>query len=341
MPIRNFFNNLTQRDIPELNITMMGPRSVGKTTVLTSIFFETRDSIAGSKVGMKLGQSGGGPTLISYHTALVDAVTQQRANNLPASSTENEFQFELYYTGRSEPNVKINVRDFPGEYLTDPDKEKNKKVFNYIADSSIILIAIDTPFLMEADGKYNMEKNKVDVVTKYFQDNPEAVKNKMVLFVPLKCERYEHDDRLDEVAQKVRDTYAALISFFKKNNIASFVTPILTLGGIELDYMTSGINQLGETTGMAVYRMYGKDPEYSPMYCPQPLYYLLSYVSNYNDWMKQNKKLSIWEKIKFSLFANIYKDDEFATEIRTLSSFMMMGECGYEMITSNSILKIH
>lgn len=37
-------------ETPVLNICMMGPRSVGKTTVLTSIFFETQDSVCGSKL---------------------------------------------------------------------------------------------------------------------------------------------------------------------------------------------------------------------------------------------------------------------------------------------------
>lgn len=200
---------------------------------------------------------------------------------------------------------------------------------------------VDTPFLMEDGGKYNMQKNMVDLVTKYFTKDPEAVKNKLVLFVPLKCERYYYDDRLDEVARKVKVTYGKLIEFFKQNNIASVVTPILTLGGIELDHMADMTGKDGITIRNAVYRTYADDPEYAPKYCSQPLYYLLSYVSSYYAWMKQNKKATIWEKIKMSIFSSIYKDDDFAAEMRKLSNFIVNGENGFETVTTNSILNIH
>ena len=221
---------------PTLSICMMGPRSVGKTTVLTSIFHESQSQICdGSSIYLKALDSNTN-TLNDYYTMLVDAVAKKNASNLPASNTISEFQFGLGIVGRAE-SVRLTVRDFPGEYLTSTIKSDREEIYNFMASATVILIAVDTPYLMEEDGRYNAEKNKVDIVTHYLKDNVAAIKNKLVLFVPLKCERYMHEGKLTQVSEKVKFTYKDLTDFFSQNNIASFVTPIITLGGIEFDTM--------------------------------------------------------------------------------------------------------
>ena len=182
---------------PALNICMMGPRSVGKTTVLTSIFFETQDRICGSKLNMQALDSNT-EKLTTYHTMLVNAVEKGNVNFLPAAAcTVSNFKFGLGLKGRR-PTLHLNVQNVPGEYLISKESEVNQ----YMAQATIVLIAIDTPYLMEEDGIYNTQKNKVDIVTKYLKNNPDTIKDKLVLFVPLKCELYAHENRIDEVDRK-------------------------------------------------------------------------------------------------------------------------------------------
>lgn len=180
-------------ETPVLNICMMGPRSVGKTTVLTSIFFETQGSVCGSKLYMKALDTNT-EKLINYHTMLVDAVEKGNAANLPASNTESNFKFGLGLKGQ-QPTLHLNVQDFPGEYLI----SKKSEVNDYMAKATVVLIAIDTPYMMEEKGYYNIQKNKVDIVTKYLKDNSASIKDKLVLFVPLKCELYAHEGRIESV----------------------------------------------------------------------------------------------------------------------------------------------
>ncbi len=127
-------------DTPVLNICMMGPRSVGKTTVLTSIFFETQDRICGSKLNMQALDSNT-EKLTTYHTMLVNAVEKGNAAELPASPCESNFNFGLGLKGRR-PTLHLNVQDFPGEYLISKESEVNQ----YMAQATIVLIAIDTPY---------------------------------------------------------------------------------------------------------------------------------------------------------------------------------------------------
>lgn len=320
---------------PKLNICMMGPRSVGKTTVLTSIFFETQENICGSKLYMT-SMDANTSNLINYHTMLVDAVAKGNASNLPASNTELNFNFGIGMKGQ-DPTLLLNVQDFPGEYLISNPEEVNR----YVAGATVILIAIDTPYLMEEKGKYNLQKNKVDVVTGYLKNNQELIRDKMVLFVPLKCELYMHNGCIDEVSTKVKESYSELISFFEQNNIASFVTPILTLGGLEFDRMVDNNTGIGDVEKLAVYKPYTKAQKYAPAFCSQPLYYLLAYTSNFHEWQKKNKKAGFLRGVLDSLNAYFMKDSEFYEEVRKMSRFILYGKNGYLPLTTNTIIKIN
>ena len=323
---------------PTLSICMMGPRSVGKTTVLTSIFHESQSQICdGSSIYLKALDSNTN-TLNDYYTMLVDAVAKKNASNLPASNTISEFQFGLGIVGRAE-SVRLTVRDFPGEYHTSTINSYREEIYNFMASATVILIAVDTPYLMEEDGRYNAEKNKVDIVTHYLKDNVAAIKNKLVLFVPLKCERYMHEGKLTQVSEKVKFTYKDLTDFFSQNNIASFVTPIITLGGIEFDTMKDS-DIVGEVSKVAVFRPWEVKPEYKPLFCPQPLYYLLTYVANYYEWQKKQKK-GIWDSFLDSFFSFIKNDSKFFEEMKKLTRFVIYNKNGFIPITTNSIIKIN
>ena len=324
--------------IPTLSICMMGPRSVGKTTVLTSIFHESQSQICeGSSIYLKALDENTS-MLNNYHTMLVDAVAKKNASNLPASNTISEFLFGLGLAGRSE-SVKLKIRDFPGEYLTSSIKKDRDEVYNVMANATVILIAVDTPYLMEDNGKFNAEKNKIDIVTHYMKDNVTAVKDKLVLFVPLKCERYMHEGKLQQVSECTKMAYRELTDFFSKNNIASFVTPIITLGGIEYDHMDVS-NTAGDVGKVAVFRPWEVRPEYKPLFCPQPLYYLLTYVANYYEWQKKQKKAFL-DSFMDSFYSFIKDDTKFYDEMKKLTRFVIYNKNGFIPITTNSILKIN
>lgn len=324
---------------PTLSICMMGPRSVGKTTVMTSIFAESQSQLCeGSRLYLRaLDQNTS--KLNDYHTMLVDAVAKKDASNLPASNVVSKFLFGIGVVGRT-PSVKLTIQDFPGEYLTSSIQADRDEVYNFMAGANIILIAIDTPYLMEEGGKYNNDKNKIDVVTHYLKDNSQAVKDKLVLFVPLKCERYIHEGRVDEVSEKAVEAYSELISFFRNNNIASLVTPIITLGGMEFDTMVDAPAGISDVPKIAKYRSWDKLPEYSPLFCPQPLYYLLTYASNYAEWQQQQKK-GFFQHIMDSFYSFLKKDADFRTEVSKLSRFILYNRNGFIPVTHNSILRLN
>ena len=129
------------------------------------------------------------------------------------------------------------------------------------------------------------------------------------------------------------------VDFFNDNNIASFVTPIITLGGIEFDHFSDN-RLMGDTAKVAVFRPWAKCPEYKPLFCPQPLYYLLTYVANYYEWQKKQKK-GFFDNLMDSLFSLLKDDDRFLEEMRKITRFVIYNQNGFIPVTTNSILKIN
>lgn len=321
-----------------LNVCMMGPRAVGKTTVLTSIFHETQESICGTRLFLRTEDSNTSK-LVGYRAELREAVEKKDAGRLPASNTTSQFLFGLGIKGQK-ATVKIAIQDFPGEYLTSTDASKRDEVAQFLSAATIILIAVDTPYMMEQEGRLNEAKNKVNVVSSYLKQNGPLVKNKLVLFVPLKCERYYHEGRIKEVADQIKCCYGDLIRYFDQNEVASLITPILTLGGMEFDAMQRNTSVYSEVELIASYRPYAKNPTYHPMYCPQPLYHLLSYVANYYEWAKRQPK-GIVDRIRSAIYSYLMNDDKFAEEIRRISTYTIWDQDGFVPLTTNNIYKLY
>ena len=139
---------------PTLNVTMMGPRAVGKTSLMASIFSEARDTVADAGIYFRPKAETSGE-LIRKKLLLQNIITNRKdiqdtpkTGAIEATSVESTFSFEMGKSGRAH-TVDINIKDFPGEFLT----SEPEKVSQFICDSNVIMVAIDTPYLMEEDGK--------------------------------------------------------------------------------------------------------------------------------------------------------------------------------------------
>lgn len=327
-------------DVPTIKATMLGPRAVGKTSVMASIFSDSREEIAGTKLYFRP-QKDTSAVLTSKKLQLMNVIIKKESmadkpntGAIEASNTVTPFDFEMGILGR-EKSVNISITDFPGEYLN----SQPKMVSDFISGSHIVMIAIDTPYLMEEDGKYNEEKNDVSKVISFIVKHSESVKDKMILLVPLKCERYFHDNRIGEVASRMKIVYDELLSFCDKNNIACAITPIQTLGGVEFDKFVDNNNALSNLTKLSTYRFYGDNPKYTPMFCVQPLYYLLTYVANCYEW-NNAQNTGFFSKLKGSLLSILKDDEDFFYEIKKLSSKVITEENGYCIAKFNTILNL-
>ena len=92
-------------------------------------------------------------------------------------------------------------------------------------------------------------------------------------------------------------------------------------------------------TKLSKYRFCCDDAKFKPVFCVQPMYYVLTYVSNYYEWMS-GQSTSILERLRNSIYALLKNNDKFFYEIKKLSKNIIVGKLGYDIIQNNTILNI-
>lgn len=342
----------TIKHVP-MKVCMMGPRAVGKTTVLTAVFNESRQAIAESKLVLKA--VGDTEVLLSEQTDKLKAVfacedlslgEKDRPNaGIDASSYVSSFDFQFGLIGK-EPRVDLQIKDFPGEFVrTKPDE-----VVSFIKESTAVMVAIDTPHLMEHNGNFSEIKNRIADVTNIFKMALQDLDSeKLIMFVPLKSEKYFNENRMPEVLSKVKSTYQDLISLFSANDkIACSVIPIKTMGDVQFEDFSydqdgSVLLDVDQTPKNVLYQFYSKNgdvAQYKPRFCVQPLYSLLSFVAAQ---YKRGKKQTGFLNRLLQNYAELFDSDEplFKEVLMMEKSRLINPELGFVTLTGSELFQFN
>lgn len=231
-----------------LKVLMMGGPRSGKTSALaglvdTMINGEVRDVIEVKDITQ------------------IDAVRQklaQKVENLKLTLdnslnksiiVDDEFKtnsYENYTIEFAIPGTtdKLNIvfTDANGEFF-ESGRRHESEIAKMIKDYDVFVIAIDTPSLMEAvnpdnplmNEPINKAINNVNDIHNFitYLDDKDGADAKMVVFVPLKCEKWAHSGELDKVSERVRVVYDTPIKALeKKKNVEIDILPIQTVGNI-------------------------------------------------------------------------------------------------------------
>lgn len=280
-----------------LGVAMLGPRGVGKTSILTSIFHDSDTHFMKSRLYFNPDSKTGYKLKCGYEelSSIFDNYqTTQEIVGIKATSEKEDSTFSLGLLGKAK-SVKVVINDYPGEWV-DANNPNNHLVTSLIVSSQLIMVAIDTVHLMEMDGMYNEVRNRSEEISetllKIFASMDKR-ERKLVMLVPLKCEKYVVECRMEELADKVIKAYGTLIKGVEgkyKDRVGLAITPIQTLGGVVFDRFgkdSNGeiiIDSLDNAPQKAVYRLHrvmmDRPPMYMPAYCVQPLKYLISFALN-------------------------------------------------------------
>lgn len=251
---------------------MMGGRRCGKTTLLATIrerFNKTlhHDVHEGedllhltTEVGEITHLNDALDVLNHYFSDDYDAFTEfPTDDNGGADATQTTFHLKSF-RGRGE--LAICFTDVPGEWFSRPEKEQ--EIQQYIQEAQVLILAIDTPSLFGENGYYaeyfnrirNISSHITTVLSGDFMNS--SLANKMLLLMPLKCERWALDsngvidkDGLEEIRKKVRNFYdEPLITELQKgsrrNTITMAILPIVTVR--EFRWLKFGCFLNGELT---------------------------------------------------------------------------------------------
>ena len=328
----------TSREI-DIKVCMLGARGVGKTSVLTSIFYDgnSKEGFYGTKIRL-MATPDTGAELNKQRERLSD-VFKHRENIAAIGGTSGVSEFKLMLgLLNDEANINLLITDYPGEKVVSDESY----VAERIRESQVVIVAIDTPYLMEDNGIHDEEKNQTSIIKQFLLDNVGSLKEKIVLFVPLKCEKYldlkrdksTRTDCSELLADKVESQYKDVVDELKKTkNVAVAITPILTMGGVAFDQFAA--NSEGGTG--AKYRFYdgetadGTNAKYTPLFCSQPIFYLLSFVTR--QYKLQRNSVDI-----FGRFLQAFQSvDEFFEEMVKIDKRRLYGANGFRVLAGKDL----
>lgn len=378
-------------DKADIKVLMLGASRVGKTSILASMtdnLFLNR-ATNGSDLELVVNEEGSAGHLNSARQIMAGYFDPNQSDegsnasgakrtrfskltlNDGPSFGEIDFSLLLRTKGKRE-SYSIGFTDIPGEWVNNIngglDSADKTQLQNLVSVSDVLIVTIDSVLLMEGGGAYCRDGNKVDNVTSLIKDFCRIDKDnknpyKMILFVPVKCEKYYlrhlkyaddakaagYDyDPMDELIAHVEKEYSDLFEYLSLPSNKPFfnvaILPVLTLGNIEFKMFKAGATgvrtakdmlfgynfQTGETVGNNV-----DLPPHAPMYCEQPLLYILLYE------LAKIKKLSddksffakIGDAFK-GLFMRMSKDTDLIAQAPKISKNAVITGYNHRIVSS-------
>lgn len=233
----------------ELRVLMMGGQRVGKSSALAAIMdsFVTgavsrlltakdktvlvkKDGVEQASIDSKLQDV---KQFLQDHAGKTVLVNSGKTND------KWDYKLELSVPQRNE-TMTIVFTDVNGEFFEDGTK-KQTTIIELVKSYDVFIVAIDTPFMMGARQKdlvnpvVNSKYNCIDSIHTFLTqiDDNDGKNAKLVIFAPIKCEKWAKENLLDTVTQYVREDYkTTLIALSKYKRVQVEIIPIQTIGTV-------------------------------------------------------------------------------------------------------------
>lgn len=233
----------------ELRVLMMGGQRVGKSSALAAIMDSFVTGAASCLLTVKdktVLVKKEGEEEASIKSKLKD-VKQLLQNNVGRTILVNsgktndkwDYKLELSVPLKDE-TMTIVFTDVNGEFFEGGTKEQTV-IIELVSSYDVFIVAVDTPFMMEAragklvnpvvNNKYNCIDSIHTFLTKI--DDNDGKNAKLVIFAPIKCEKWARENQLDTVTQYVREDYkTTLTALSKYKRVQVEIIPIQTIGTV-------------------------------------------------------------------------------------------------------------
>lgn len=345
-----------QVDKNQINVMMFGGRRCGKTSILAAM-----QSCFESKLGsgnLSIGPEDTDTTFaierktMELNSYFLGGCKREFVPDSDPTSELNEYKFFIKLKNKKDSQIVVNFVDYPGEWLD--DKSKFNILSAYMKKSNVIIVAIDTPYLMEelpskedtAVGRFNDQRNYSITIGNMIKKNFEPEGMKMLLFVPVKCEKYYHAKKMEEVSEKIKSAYKEVFNYIKGNekHFQVAITPILTMGSAEFSRFKrdeEGEIIMDRHYGIPIEARYYfpnvDSPKRESKFCEQPMLYVLLYllevVKAAEDPLNK-KKAAIFKDVIGKLFGNIPTIDDFVNEQNAIKKEIKVSGDGYQILNN-------
>ena len=216
----------------EFKVAIVGPRRVGKTSLITALLSESQKLLAGTPVSMA--PIGTTEARIAQHkNDLRGALLAGEFHPGALGGTQAPFTFTLGMTV-NKTGIVWAILDYPGGWLdartrgseNDGEWERCRR---WIADSPVLLLPVDASVLMEA----TLRREKItaqnllqigqteELAREWAKGRAVARQPGLVILAPVKCESYFNDngglvDNKEELFRRVVQTYKPVIDAIRQ-----------------------------------------------------------------------------------------------------------------------------
>lgn len=225
-----------------LKVLMVGGRRCGKTSALAVMFEQMINGVTNNFFTVsdatvyETKDDETQDTLTAKTTELKLFLEKSTTKTFLVDSSPNihdwKYTCKLVLPGTGK-RLEIEYTDVPGEWFR--FGANGPKINRYIAEHDVFVVMVDTPYLMEASEAMCDAVNCIsDIHTALTNiDNKGGRSAKMVVLVPIKCEKWINEGRIKDVVDKIKEAYRtpirALMAFEK---MSICILPIETAGNI-------------------------------------------------------------------------------------------------------------
>lgn len=299
----------------ELNIIMVAPRMIGKTSILAAMHEEFDKTFEQANLQTWTDDSKTLQAITECKRVLrtIDPKFEKFVHgndNLIDPWDDEGFVFELGSGGRK--FIKLRFTDPAGEYFNlNATQIQKDYVKEQLLKCHAVIIPIDATALMEKKtgrvsynevGTWHEEKNDPERITTLLKDAYAGLTfPRLIILAPVKCETYMRTSQdADNLLQHVQIGYQKLLNFLKSDGlfgqVAVVVTPVQTVGNVVFAYH--------KTDDRGFTRFYYNKTEIKAPYAPkdgdQPLRYVLRFLLNLSNEAK--KRQLVQDKKELSEF---------------------------------------
>ena len=234
-----------------MHIALAAPRGVGKTSVLTALFAEANEVLAGTRVSVEAM----GPTRMRFNkldNALRGHLRAKQFVPEGIGGTQEPAQFSLEVSAAgTEHKFKLEVLDYPGGLLDTHEGEQWQQVSTWFKRADVLILPVDATLLMEAatakqhqlaEELLNIAEMESVAARQWAKERRAAKLSPGLLVIcPVKGETYFSDnggtsDRADELWSRVQSAYGRVVDAVKKEaaGVRVMYCPIDTIGCVEI-----------------------------------------------------------------------------------------------------------
>lgn len=224
-----------------LNVLMVGGRRCGKTSVLAALFDQMTNGVVNqfftvcddTRYVIKEGEEQDRLSAKSLELQFLLENPTNRTFLVDEKPTNHtwEYSLKLQLPGTTK-YMNMNFIDIPGEYWEAAIHDE--ETINFVRKSDVYVVAIDTPYLM-ADGVSMPVFRAMSCISDIhsFLTHLDDTKAKIVIFVPVKCEKWIKENRTNEIVEGIKREYATIIqalTAYPKMKVC--IMPVQTAGNI-------------------------------------------------------------------------------------------------------------